>query len=84
MLKAILLDLDDTLLTNPMTKFIPAYFQALSAYMAHLVPPERLLEELMRGSNAMEANAGTGSTNEEAFAAHPYQPRELRPEAAGG
>jgi FMN phosphatase YigB (HAD superfamily) len=69
MLKALLLDLDDTLLVNPMEMFIPAYFQALSGYMAHLVPPERLLEELMRGSRAMEANTGAGLTNEEAFAA---------------
>jgi FMN phosphatase YigB (HAD superfamily) len=69
MLKAILIDLDDTLLANPMETFIPAYFQALGAYMAHLVPPERFLEELMRGSRAMEANEGTGPTNEEAFAA---------------
>jgi FMN phosphatase YigB (HAD superfamily) len=69
MFKAILLDLDDTLLANPMETFIPAYFQALGAYMAHLVPPERLLQELMRGSRAMEANVGAGITNEEAFAA---------------
>ena len=69
MLKALLLDLDDTLLANPMEPFIRAYFQALGAYMAHLVPPERLLEELMRGSRAMEANTGAGPTNEEAFAA---------------
>jgi FMN phosphatase YigB (HAD superfamily) len=69
MLKALLLDLDDTLLSNPMEPFIRTYFQALGAYIAHLVPPERLLNELMRGSRAMETNTGTGLTNEEAFAA---------------
>ena len=67
MLKALLLDLDDTLLVNPMEPFIRAYFQALGAHMAHLVPPERLLEELMRGSRALEANTGAGLTNDEQF-----------------
>jgi FMN phosphatase YigB (HAD superfamily) len=76
MFKAILLDLDDTLLANPMETFIPAYFQALGGYLAHLVPPERLLEELMRGSRAMEVNAGDGPTNEEAFASVFYSALE--------
>ena len=69
MLKAILFDLDDTLLGNSMETFMPAYFRALAGYAAHLVSPERLLSELIRGSRAMIANDGTGSTNEETFAA---------------
>ena len=67
MLKAVLFDLDDTLLLNSMDVFIPAYFQALTRYVAHLIPPERLIAELMRGSRAMGANDGTGPTNEQAF-----------------
>jgi len=69
MLKAILFDLDDTLLVNSMETFVPAYFQALTRYVAHLIPPERLIVELLRATRAMEANDGTGPTNEEAFAA---------------
>ena len=68
MLKAILFDLDDTLLGNSMDTFVPAYFQALTRYMARLIPPERLVAELLRCTKAMEANDGTGPTNEECFA----------------
>jgi len=69
MLKAILFDLDNTLLGNSMATFVPAYFQALTRYVAHLIPPDRLLTELLRATRAMEANDGNGPTNEEAFAA---------------
>jgi HAD superfamily hydrolase (TIGR01549 family) len=84
MLKAVLFDLDDTLLGNSMESFVPAYFQALTRYVAHLIPPDQLVAELMRGTEAMNANDGTGPTNEEAFAAvfYPatgYEPDELRP-----
>jgi len=69
MLKAILFDLDDTLLGNPMETFVVAYFQALTRHVAHLIPPERLISELMRATQAMEINDGNGPTNEETFAA---------------
>ncbi len=68
-LKALLLDLDDTLLGNSMAEFGPVYFRALTAYVAHEVPPERLLSALLAGTRAMDANDGHGPTNEEAFAA---------------
>ncbi|MDY6877082.1 MAG: HAD family hydrolase [Chloroflexota bacterium] len=84
MLKSILFDLDDTLLGNSVETFIPAYFQMLTRYMAHLIPPERLISELMRATQAMETNDGTGLTNEEKFASvfYPalgYEPAELKP-----
>ena len=84
MLKAILFDLDDTLLGNSMDTFIPAYFQALTRYMAEFIPPERLVSELLRCTQAMQYNDGTGPTNEECFAAAffpavGYDPHELRP-----
>ncbi len=69
MLKAILFDLDDTLLGNSMDTFVPAYFQALTRWVAHLIPPEQLIPELMRATEAMVANDGSGPTNEEVFAA---------------
>jgi len=83
-LKAILFDLDDTLLGNSMETFIPAYFQALTRYVAHLIPPERLISGLMRGTRAMDANDGNGPTNEEAFAtvfypALGHEPAQLQP-----
>ena len=84
MLKAILFDLDDTLLGNSMETFMPAYFQALTRHVAHLIPPEHLMSELMRASQVMIANDGSGPTNEEAFVsiffpALGYNPDELRP-----
>jgi HAD superfamily hydrolase (TIGR01549 family) len=84
MLKAILFDLDDTLLGNSMDSFIPAYFQALTRHMGHLIPPDRLIAALMRSTASAMANDGTGLTNEQAFAAafYPelgYEPGELLP-----
>ncbi len=67
MLKAVLIDLDDTLLVNDMATFIPAYLHALSSAVGHLVPPGNLLIELLRATEAMDSNAGAGPTNEEAF-----------------
>jgi FMN phosphatase YigB (HAD superfamily) len=69
MLKAILFDLDDTLLGNSMDTFILAYFQAVTHYVGTRIPPERIIAEMLRGTQAMEANDGTGPTNEETFAA---------------
>jgi FMN phosphatase YigB (HAD superfamily) len=68
MLKAVCFDLDDTLLGNSMDTFLPAYFQALTRYLDHLVPPERLLAQLMRATEAMNAHRNRHITNEEAFA----------------
>lgn len=72
MLKAILLDLDDTLLVNPMDLFVKSYLQALGAFLADHVPPERLVMELLRATQVMAANDGSGPTNEEVFAAAFY------------
>jgi len=67
--RAILLDLDDTLLGNPMETFLPAYFRMLQEYLQELIAPERLMEELMRATEAMNAYREEPCTNEEAFAA---------------
>lgn len=67
MLEAVLFDLDDTLLNNPMDDFLPAYFGALTDALSDLVPGDRLMRELMRGTAAMNANHDPRVTNEEAF-----------------
>lgn len=69
-MKALLLDLDDTLLTNPMSTFVPAYLQTLTRFLADAVPAETLVAELLRAIAAMERNDGSGPTNAETFAAH--------------
>jgi FMN phosphatase YigB (HAD superfamily) len=68
-LKALLLDLDDTLIDNAMDTFIPAYFRALEAFVAGVVAPGRFIEELLSATRAMNHNDGTGPSNEEVFAA---------------
>lgn len=78
MRKAILFDLDDTLLGNLMDTFLPAYFQALTSYLDHLIPPERLIAQLMRATEAMDANYNRHVTNEEAFSSAFYP--ALRPD----
>ncbi len=66
--KAILFDLDGTLLKHDMRNdFIPHYFALLSAHMAEWIPPAKLAPSIMRGSDAMTANDGS-RTNEDAFA----------------
>jgi len=71
-LKALLLDLDDTLIDNSMDTFIPAYFRALEAFVADVVEPGRFIEELLKATRAMDGNDGSGSSNEEVFAAAFY------------
>ncbi len=55
MIKALLFDLDDTLLANDMATFLPAYFQGVTRHF-----PERaagqMIQDLMTGTRAMLAN----------------------------
>lgn len=66
-IKALLLDLDDTLVDNPMNAFIPAYFKALEAFVAETVPPDRFIAELLAATRAMDRNDGSGPTNKDVF-----------------
>jgi FMN phosphatase YigB (HAD superfamily) len=66
-IRAILFDLDGTLLSNDMNVFLPHYFGLLAAHVSHLLPPEPFMARLMEASEAMLANNGPG-TNEEVFA----------------
>jgi len=67
-LKALLLDLDDTLLGNPMKTFIPAYFRALTDFVTEIQPPERLIEQLLIATRKMDGGDGAGPSNGEIFA----------------
>jgi FMN phosphatase YigB (HAD superfamily) len=42
-IRAVLFDLDDTLLENSMDRFLKAYFGLLTPNMAHLIPPEKFI-----------------------------------------
>lgn len=67
MIKAILFDLDDTLLDNKPERFLPPYFQALSAYVAHLVPPARLVAALQQATGVVLADHDSRRTNADVF-----------------
>lgn len=70
-IRALLFDLDGTLLSNNMDVFLPHYLQMLSAFVADLIPPELFLPHLMQATEAMRANDGR-ATNEEVFASAFY------------
>jgi len=78
-IRAVLFDLDGTLLDNDMDRFLPPYFEMLAARAAHAMPPQEFIDRLMRASEAMMANDGR-QTNEEVFASAFYplagRPRE--------
>jgi len=78
-IKAVLFDLDGTLLGNNLDVFLPRYFQAISAHVASMVPPKQFIAHLMRATQIMVANDGR-ATNQEVFASAFYpligRPRE--------
>lgn len=67
--KAILFDLDGTLISNSMETFLPPYFATLTKKLAHLVAPEKLIAQLNASTHAMVANADFTRTLAETFAA---------------
>lgn len=67
MTQAILFDLDDTLLTNSMDNFLPAYFQALTRKVAHLVPADEFLAHLMQATQQVIADTDPERTNKDVF-----------------
>lgn len=52
----LLLDLDDTLLSNQIGTFLPAYLQALGNYLAAYAPPGRLVQALLAATHKMILN----------------------------
>ncbi|HSM71027.1 MAG TPA: DinB family protein [Anaerolineales bacterium] len=63
----LLFDLDDTLLDTNIESFIPAYFQALSGYMAPYVKPEVMLPALLSATQLMMDSEDPSRTLEEVF-----------------
>lgn len=66
-IRAILFDLDGTLLDSSMDKFLPIYLKALSARVAHLLEPKAFIAHLLEATEEMTANDGR-ATNAEVFA----------------
>jgi FMN phosphatase YigB (HAD superfamily) len=68
-IKAVLFDLDDTLLDNNMDRFLMGYFGRLAPHVAHLVPPDKFMPALLAATRAMVEHADTSITNQDAFIA---------------
>ncbi len=67
MIKAVLFDLDDTLLGNNMDVFLPHYFALLGEHAEILMPREKILDEIMAGTQAMIASTDTAVSNRDVF-----------------
>jgi len=63
----LLLDLDDTLLANPMDTFVPAYLKALSQHMAVQANPDKLVQTLLSSTQTMSVNDRPDLTLKEVF-----------------
>jgi FMN phosphatase YigB (HAD superfamily) len=55
-IKALLLDLDDTLLETHIDRFFPIYLEKLGAFLSHAVPAQRLIPTLLKATQAMINN----------------------------
>src|SRR5574341_504719 len=69
MIKALLFDLDGTLIQNSMETFLPPYFSALTRKLAGVVPPSKFMAQLQASTRVMMANDDPTRTNAEVFAA---------------
>ncbi len=83
-IRALLFDLDDTLLINDMETFGRQYFKALVAKVQRFCPPQVFLPALDAATRAMWYNDGQDGTNAEVFAREffgrvGYKPEELMP-----
>ncbi len=67
MIRAILFDLDGTLLDNDIQSFLGPYFRLLTRKLSRLVPPEVLTRQVMASTQAMMRNADPGKTNQQVF-----------------
>jgi FMN phosphatase YigB (HAD superfamily) len=67
LIKTILFDLDDTLLDNAMETFLPRYLEALTPRVAHLIPSDRFVEQLLSSTRAMAGNTDPTRTNRQVF-----------------
>jgi len=70
MLKAILFDLDDTLLGNNTRLFLAHYFRLLADYAIDRFEPDKLLAELLYCTQQVIADSDPSTTNREVFWNH--------------
>ncbi|MFX1496205.1 MAG: HAD family hydrolase [Promethearchaeota archaeon] len=64
--KAILFDLDGTLIDVNLKKFIPSYLKLLAESISHLIPPNKVITKILKVSEEINNNNGK-VTNQEIF-----------------
>ena len=64
--KAILFDLDGTLIDVDLKQFIPGYIKLLANSVSHIIPSRKFIPILLKASEAVTNNNGK-VTNEEGF-----------------
>lgn len=72
MLLTILFDLDETLLTTNMDRFLPAYFNALGKALTYLGPEKKITAQIHAAVKVMFKNQDPGRTLKEIFDANFY------------
>jgi HAD superfamily hydrolase (TIGR01549 family) len=65
--KAILFDLDDTLLGNDIDGFLSSYIPLLASYVSPYIDEGEFVDELMNGTQAMISNTDPSMTNAQIF-----------------
>ena len=63
----LLLDLDNTLLDTNLNTFLPAYFQALTGFMADQIAPDLMMSALNAGTRKMMLNTDPSQTLQQVF-----------------
>lgn len=63
----LLIDLDDTLITNPQESFMPAYINLLSARLAKHTPPQKMVPQLLNATDQMLLKDYPDQTLEDVF-----------------
>lgn len=77
----ILFDLDDTLLSTNMDRFLPGYFGLLGKTLSHLSSSEKISQQIQFAVSKMAANTDPGKTLKEVFNRHFYEPLGTTEEA---
>ncbi|HEY5669458.1 MAG TPA: hypothetical protein VIS10_05630, partial [Anaerolineales bacterium] len=80
----LLLDLDDTLLVNPLKQFLPAYLSKLSTHLAPYAEPSLMVQALLAGTRQMVENQQPDCNLRDVFGSVFYPslkvlPQEIQP-----
>jgi FMN phosphatase YigB (HAD superfamily) len=74
----LLIDLDDTLLSNPLDRFMPSYLKLLSEHLSPVVSPKDMVPQLLKATDKMVAKDDPASTLESTFDEDFYDPLGIR------